>query len=383
MRQIRCICAAISASATGLLVFEAGAADRTAPILKVGHVGHDHHIALFVAADKAVRYSSRESGIYLKLVEDRKFYELTKDGRTVADIQIVQVGGGSKMPTALAQNVIDVGLGGTAAVLAAVDSGAPIRLIAPLHSKGDMFVVRPDFPAKSWADFITTAGTAQRPIRIGYKNPVAVAKVIFEGALRHEGIPFSGDMSSSDVKVHMVNVKGGSKLNASLIGGLIDGYVGNNPFPAIGAEKGLLRIVADLEDLPPGTFGNHPCCCLAANTEALTKAREAIILLLVLLLQANETINADLDSAVVSATRWIGTTATVERASIATSGYSMAVTPEWHGHMAIWVETMNSLGVLKQKLKGLTESEVGELAYDLAPLGAASRRLAKAREARK
>jgi len=382
MRQTGCICALGLASATGFLAPEAGAADRTVPILKVGHVGHDHHIALFVAADQAAQYS-RESGIDLRPVVDRKFYKLTEDGRVVADIQVVRVGGGSRMPTALAQNVIDVGLGGTAAVLSAVDSGAPVKLIAPLHSKGDMFVVRPDFPAKSWADFITAARTAQRPIRIGYKNPVAVAKVIFEHALRHEGISFSGDMSRSDVKVHMVNVKGGGKLNASLAGRLIDGYVGNNPFPAIGAEKGMLRIVAELEDLPPGTFRDHPCCCLAANTGALAEKRQAIVALLVLLLQANETINADLDSAVASATRWIGTSASVERVSIATSGYSMAVTPEWHGHMAIWVETMNSLAVLKQKLKGLTESEVGKLAYDLMPLEAASRRLAKAREARK
>ena len=346
--------------------------------VKVGHVGHDHHIALFVALDNASQYA-QESAINVKVVQDRKCYELFDKGKKVTDLEIVKVGGGSKMPTALAQNVIDVGFGGAAPTLAAVDSGAPIKLISPLHYKGDMFVVRPDFEAESWEEFVAIAKATKKPLRIGYKSPVAVAKLVFEEALKHEGIIFSGDPSLADLQVHMVNVQGGSKLNVALGSGLIDGYAGNNPFPAIAVEKQIGRIICDLEDLPPGTFRNHPCCCIAANTKALKEKSEAIVDLLMLFLQANETINSNLDKAVAAAVRWIGTSESVERMSIPTSGYSMAASAQWHQTMGKWIEAMNGLGVFRDKLKGLEPKEVPPLAYDLSLLEKARKKLAQRR----
>ena len=133
---------------------EAETLESTEPVtIIVGHVGHDHHTALFVALDNAEQFA-KESGINVKTIEEFKFYELIDKGQKVADIRIVKVGGGSKMPTALAQNVIEIGFGGVAPVLASVDSGAPVKLISPLHYKGDMFVVKPDYPAKTWTEFV-------------------------------------------------------------------------------------------------------------------------------------------------------------------------------------------------------------------------------------
>lgn len=346
--------------------------------IKLGHVGHDHHAALFVALDNASEYA-KESQIDVKVIKDRKFYELYDNGRKVADVEIVKVGGGSKMPTALAQNVIEVGFGGVAPVLASIDSGAPVKLISPLHYKGDMFVVTPDFKAKSWEEFVAIAKASERPLRIGYKNPVAVAKLIFEEALKHEGITVGGDLSQTDLQVHMVNVNGGSKLNVSMGSGLIDGYAGNNPFPAIAVEKGIGRIICDLEELPPGTFRNHPCCCIAANTNALEEKSEAIVDLLVLFLQANETINSDLKRTVASAVRWIGTSESVEQMSIPTSGYSMEPSAQWHQTMGKWMEAMNGLDIFRGKLKGLESEDVSLAAYDLSLLESARKKLAQRR----
>jgi len=346
--------------------------------LKIGHVGHDHHTALFVALDYAIEYA-KQSGISVKIVEDRKFYELLDRGGKVADLEIMKVGGASKMPTALAQDVIDVGFGGVAPVLASADSGAPVKLIAPLHYKGDMFVVKPDFLAKTWKEFVAIAKAADKPLRIGYKNPVAVAKLVFEEALKHEGITFGGDPAQTNLQVQMINVKGGSKLNVSLGSGLIDGYAGNNPFPAIAVEKNIGRIVCDLEDLPPGTFRNHPCCCIAANAKAIEEKSEAIVDLLVLLMQGSETINSDLDKAVDAAVRWIGTSKSVERMSIPTSGYSMEPSKQWHQTMGKWIEAMNRLGIFKGKLKNLNPSDAPRIAYDLSLLEKARDKLARRR----
>ncbi len=344
--------------------------------IRLGHVGHDHHTALYVAMDQAHEYAAA-SGIGVKVLEDQKFYELTEQGRKVAELQIVIVGGGSQMPTALAQNVIELGFGGVAPVLAGIDSGAPIKLVAPLHYKGDMFVVRPDFAARTWAEFVALARETRRPLRIGYKSPVACAKVIFEEALRHEGISFGGDPSQENLKVHMVNVKGGGKLNVALSAELVDGYVGNNPFPSIAIEKRIGRIVCDLEDLPPGTFRDHPCCCIAARTDAMADKEQAIVDLLVLLLQANETINSDTDKAVAAAVRWIGTSEAVERMSIPTSGYSMDVSERWYDTMGQWVATMNSLEIFRGKLKDKSPEEVAQIAYDFSLLNKAQQKVAR------
>lgn len=346
--------------------------------IKFGHVGHDHHTALFVAFDNAAEYA-KESGISVKVIEDRKSYELFDKGQKVANVEIVKVGGGSKMPTALAQGIIDIGFGGAAPTLACADGKAPVKLISPLHSKGDMFVVRPDSPIKTWDDFVRLAKSTDKPLRVGYKSPMAVAKLILEEALTHEGISYSGDLTRSDVKVHLINTKGGSKLNVSLGADLIDAYVGNNPFPSIAIEKKIGRIVCDLEDLPPGTFRDHPCCCIAANTRAIEEKSEAIVDLLVLFLQANETINSDLDKTVACTVRWIGTSESVERMSIPTSGYSMEPSAQWHQTMDKWIEAMNGLGIFRDKLKELEYEKVVQAAYDLSLLDKARKKLAQRR----
>jgi len=363
---------------TGCKQKEESEAPDAAVTLKVGHVGHDHHTALFVALDNASEFA-KQSGIDVKVVEDRKFYELLDRGRKVADLEIMKVGGASKMPTALAQDVIEVGFGGVAPVLASTDSGAPVKLIAPLHYKGDMFVVKPDFPAKTWEEFVAIAKATDKPLRIGYKNPVAVAKLVFEEALKHEGITYGGDPAQTGLQVQMINVKGGSRLNVSLGSGLIDGYAGNNPFPAIAVETGVGRIICDLEVLPPGTFRDHPCCCIAANARAIEGKSEAIVDLLVLLMQGTEAINANPDKAVTAAVRWIGTSESVEQMSIPTSGYSMEPSEQWHKTMGKWLEAMNGLGIFRGKLQDLEPTDVPRVAYDLTLLEKARNQLAQRR----
>jgi sulfonate transport system substrate-binding protein len=346
--------------------------------IRVGHVGHDHHLACFLAADNAEKYA-RETGIRLEKIRDRELYHLYDGETRLAAVEFVKVGGGSRMPTALAQGVIEVGFGGVAPVLAASDKGAPLKMISPLHQKGDMFVLRPDFPADTWKQFVAHVKKTGKPVRIGYKNPVAVAKLVFEAALRHEGIPQASRRGDAAARVILVNVKGGKKLNISLHNGMIDGYAGNNPFPAIGREKQMLKIVCPLEQLPPGTFRNHPCCCIAATTRALSEKPRAITALMVLWLQATETINQDLEVAVQAASHWIGTSAQVERNSIPTSGYAMTPDSDWRSTMGKWLEAMNHMNYFKGRLRGKSEAQVASLAYDFACLERARRRLAAAR----
>ncbi len=365
LRNCLLLCVIVLASTFSL---RGEAEKKSAVKLKIGHVGHDHHLALFIALDMANEYSKSSGGLTLQTVKDKRFYTLLKNGRKLADLEIIKVGGGSKMPTAIAQNIIDMGCGGIAPVLAMIDKAAPLKLISPLHSKGDMFVVSKNSPINTWSDFTKFAKIAKKPIRIGYKNPTSVAKIIFEDALKHEGITFSSNLSDRNVQVHLINVKGGGKLNISLANELIDGYTGNNPFPAIGEAKGLLKIISDLEDLPPGNFKNHPCCGVAASNEALKSKKEALQAILTLMRNATATIKNDPTTAAKIAARWIGTSEDVEKKSIATSGYSMTPSAEWHKTMVVWCKAMNNLGIFTNKLKGLEEDKLGKSAYDFSLL---------------
>jgi len=355
---------------------ESGSAGGELPSLTIGHVGHDHHLALFVAADHGAEFAE-ESGVELRMEKDKKLYGLYVDGEKTASIEVVRVGGGSKMPTALTQGVIDIGLGGIAPVLAAIDKGGPLKLISPLHNKGDMLVLKPDLPIDSWDGFVEYVVNSDQPVRVGYKSPMAVAKIVFEDALAHAGLDFSGDLSDTEVDVHLVNVKGGGKLNVALSQGLVLAYAGNNPFAAIAQDKGIGKVLCELESLPPGRFKNHPCCCVAANTAVLADHPEEVAAVLAALKQATDFINRDLESAAACGARWIGTSQEVEMASIPTSGYAMDDSQRWHSEMSVWLEAMNGLGLFKGALKGLDEQAVAGIAYDLKPLHEAYGRLGR------
>jgi len=161
----------------------------SAPKLTIGHVGHDHQIALFVAALDPERFKAR-CDVWLEEKKPREVYDLIEGGKVVAELHLIKVGGGSKMPAAMEKGDIDVGLGGIPSVMFFVDKGNDFKIISPLNVDGDMLLLKPEFPADDWAGFVKAVKASERPVRIGYKAPVAVAKLVFEGALDSEGIPY-------------------------------------------------------------------------------------------------------------------------------------------------------------------------------------------------
>ena len=114
---------------------------------------------------------------------------------------------------------------------------------------------------------------------------------------------------------------------------------------------------------------------MAASTGAIERKGRAIVALLTLMLQANDTINRDLDTAVSSARRWIGTSDRVERMSIPTSGYDLNPDAEWRGRIGQWVVCMQGLGILGDSLKDADTARASELVFDFSLLEKAKRRL--------
>lgn len=243
-----------------------------------------------------------------------------------------------------------------------------MKIIAPLHSKGDMLVMRPDLNLNSWKEFLDWVKKEEKQVRIGYKNPEAVATIIFQRALKEAGISYTGDKGNTQAEVLIINMKGEANLNPALQTNQIDGYVSNNPWCAIAEEKGIGRCVAELHDLPPGIFKDHPCCCIAANNEAMKKKGKLIQKFLELMAVATHYINSEPEKSAEYVARWIGTTPELERKSMATSGYSMEPDSTFLEGMWVWYQEMVNLEKIVEQLKGRTKEELAKMLYDFSAL---------------
>ncbi len=345
------------------------------PVLKVGYAGHDHQAALYVACYQAEK-TKKDCGVYLKEVDPKKHYEMYNKDKKVADVEIFKAGGGSKIPTMMSQGHFEVGFGGVAAFAFFVDKGSPMKIISPLHTKGDMLVVAPDNKVDSWDSFVAWVKEKKEPVKVGFKKPVAVAKLIFETAAKEAGLSYSSDASKKDLEILMVNMKGQKNLNPGLKNKVIDAYVANNPSCAIAENKGMGKIVADLNDLPPGIWKDHPCCGIAANTKAMEEKKDLITDFLKLIILATNYMNEQQDEiAVKDASKWLGTSIAVEKASIPTSGYTTVPSDDWKKKMYVWVDAMNDMSKFSGGLKDKKEAAVDPLLFDFSMLESAAKDL--------
>ncbi len=353
---------------------------KKTPVLKVGHVGHDHHTALYVAALNGDMFK-KDYGIYLKEVRPKTLYELYDGKKLICELELYKAGGGSKMPTAMAQGTFDVGFGGVAAVAFFTDKGTPMKIISPLHNKGDMLVVGKNLRDKTtdWKGFVDYVKKCDAPVKVGFKAPKAIALLIFQAAMDHEGIDYTYDAKNTKADVLLVNMKGAKQLNPGLRDGIIDAYVCNNPFCALAEEKNIGKCIADLNDLPPGLWKDHPCCCIGAMNDVVKEKRKQVVKFLELIVIATDYMNRDQDIAVQSASKWIGTSIAVEENSIPTSGYSTDPDEKWLQGICTWAKAMDDLGHIKGSLHKKSDKEICDTLLDLSLIKEARANVAKRR----
>lgn len=349
------------------------------PLLRVGHVGHDHQLALYVAALEGEALA-RPGGVWLREKKSREVYDLMRGREALARLHLVKVGGGSRMPAAMERGEIDVGYGGVAAVAFFRDKGLAVRILSPLQTEGDMLVVRPDAPAEDWEGFVAWVKASPRPVRVGYKAPVAVAKLIFVRALREASIPFrsqeeeAGDGPAGG-SVELVNLQGGGNMVPSLVSGAVDAFVMNQPQVSLAKVRKAGRVVAELADLPPeGLWKDHPCCCIAATEETIRGRRPALEALMTLTLAATAYIRSDPGRAAEKAAAWTKLPVEVERDSVPSIVYLAEFTPSWKKGMHTWADIMNEIGKFQGELKGRKGDAFLDLLCDTSLMDDAARR---------
>ncbi len=334
------------------------------PLLKVGHCRHDHHSAVFVSALRGEQMNELY-GIYLEPLGE-SFYALVENGQKVVEIEFVQSQGAINVPNNMIAGLFDIGFGGVIPFAASADQGSGIKIITPLHSRGDMLVVSVDNDAvNDWDSFVNWVNESDEPLIIGFKSPKAVALLIFESALTEAGIPWSMQGNPEpDSKILLFNAQGQPNLNPALQNGTVDAYVSNNPACALAEHNGIGKCVAELSDLPPGDFRNHPCCAIAATETAIAEKQDEIAASLRLFAAATDYINNNPEDAAVAAAEWIGNPVEVEEISMATSRYSMEVSLDWLENMVAILDNMRNLGAFTGPLTEKDDEINASFLYD-------------------
>lgn len=344
------------------------------PTLSVGHVGHDHQLALYVAADAGPALEERY-GVGLRPLKDREVYELVDGGRPVAQVRLLKVGGGSGMPAAMEQGDIEVGLGGLGPVAKFADRGAPLKVLAPLNNDGDALVLRPDAGAASWPEFVALARRAEKPLRVGYKAPNAVAFMILIKALDAEGLrwgPEPLDKEGRPVNVVVVNLQDDQNLLPAMEAGTVDGVVANEPYPSLLVFKGLGRRAADLSALPPpGVWKDHPCCVVAAAGKTLREKRAAVVSLLKVIVAGTDLMAVDPEAAYRAEARWTKTPPEVGRLSIPNVSFVQRPDQRWLAAVRTWVGLMQSMNLFDKGFKAGSAEDVSAQLLDLGPIAEA------------
>ncbi len=330
------------------------------PVIRVGHVGHDHQIALYIAALDGAAFRDKY-GLWLREKKPREVYDLVEGEAVLAEIHLLKVGGGSQMTASMERGEIDVGCGGVGAVVFFRDKGSPFKILCPMHTGGDMLVVRPDLPASDWPSFADFLRKTDKPMKIGYKDPVAVAKLIFVRALKEEGIscsaagPETASAPDGRTRVELVNLQGEKNMVPSLASGSIDGFVANQPHASMASHRGTGRIMADLSDLPPaGRWKNHPCCCVSANEKTIEKHRTPMKALVKLIMLATIRIKEDKQRAAALASEWTKVDLAVEKDSVSSIEYLAEFTDDWNRGLLVWGEMMDEIGKFSGAMKGRT-----------------------------
>lgn len=346
------------------------------PLIKIGHVNQDHHLALYVAAMKGELF--KESGVWLKEVRAKEMYEFWSHDNHIADFQFVITKGGSDMTNNMLAGLFDIGFGGIPAVMDVVDKDKEVKILVPLQCEGAQLVVALDNPSKNWFDFVEWVKIFNGQVKMGYKAPNAVQYVIATKALDEAGITQTEDATNIDAKVLWINQKGEENMVPNLKSKQIDAFVANQPTPAKAEVAGVGKQIEELANLPPqGMWKNNPCCMVGAKTTFIENNRSVLKDFLKLVIIATDWINQNKLEAQTIAESFIGTKTGVEEKSIPTIKFSNNPDDNWRNGLRIWSKIMNEQGKYKGKLKDISDDRVIDIVTDLSIYEEAVKELGK------
>lgn len=332
--------------------------------INFAYILSDHHAPLMVIA-KNFELFQEKFNMGLKPVTEGQFYDFYHDGNKIAQVKMIPTKKGPDVEKLVAQGSVDMAISGTQAILMSVDKGVDTQIVSPLQTAGNVFVLNKNLPMETWKDFIKNIKGSQQQFKIGMPGPHTVAAIIFRSALDHEGVSYTEDVTDKKADVLFINMKGHGNLVAALINDITQGIIGAQPFPSVTIDRGVGKLILNLQDSPPNNcWQGHACCSLEATGQFLKQEPDLSAKVMELFAAGVMLTNQDKNLAAESASSWLGINKSVETIAMESLNYSTVPTDQWRNSVYTYVQIMDKMGMFTGKLKGKRNAEIDPDVFD-------------------
>lgn len=331
------------------------------PRLNFSYIFTTHHTPFLMAMANNEEFKS--NGIWLKPVIEKEKYDLVKNGKTIARLNIIVSKSGSETATLFAQKRLDIGISSITAMMTGIDRGADIKVLTPMHVDGLGLVFPKNSKINGWDDLKAHIKSLKRPLKLGYHSPTSAPRIVIEGALKEAGLKVSSNPNDFNSDILLVNLKTTRNLIPALTGKQVDCWVGPAPYPEVAEVKHMGHIALDLSELPPdGKWKNFPCCTMGARSEIIKKHPEVIDSLVSLVRDSAKWSNENRKQMGELAGKWLGIPSeAVEKSTIV---FTTTPSENWLRGVAIYMDILNKTGKFSHSFKNKKLSDVEKELFD-------------------
>lgn len=347
---------------TAILCFGT-AASAAVPTLRVAYTITTHHEPFMAAMVLCEKFEP--TGVWLSKVVDKEKYDLYMDGKKVARLNVIVTKSGAEATSLFAQNHLDLTLNSFPAMLAGIDRGVKIKVLAPFQGDAIAMVSRNGIDVKGWKGFEKYVKDSKKPVVVGYHSPTSAPKIVFEAAMDNAGFRITGDgnATKADADIILMDLKSISNVVPALAAKQVEFAVVPAPTPEVVEASKQGNIVLQLKELPPkGKWKGFPCCCIAGTTDIIEKEPEAVRAYVKLMQVTADWSQKNKKEASAAAADWLGLAPEV--IAKAEMDFSTKVTKKWMGNAALYVDMLNKLEQMTGQLKGKKLSDVEKLVFD-------------------
>ncbi len=370
------------AAATALVglepgIFTGAKASSRVPLINFAYILSDHHAPLMVLARDWELFEEKYN-IHLKPVVENKLYDFFYNNEKIARVKLIPTKKGPDVEKLVAQGSVDMGISGTQAIIMSIDKGVKSKIIAPLQTAGNVFVLKKELPMDSWPDFVKEIKGSKSRFKIGMPGPHTVAAIIFRSALDYEGVTYTEDVADRKADILFINMKGHGNLVAALSYNITEGIIGAQPFPSVTINRGVGKFIINLQDVPPDKqWYGHACCSVEATESFMAGNRDLLTRMMELLVLGVNMTNDDKSLTARACSSWLGVEEAVEKLAMSSLSYSTTPTSRWTESVYTYVKIMDRMNMFNGELRGKRGQELDPLLFDFQYTEAAEKGLVR------
>ncbi|RLB83137.1 MAG: hypothetical protein DRH17_03535 [Deltaproteobacteria bacterium] len=334
------------------------------PNINFAYILSDHHAPLMVLAKEWELFQERYK-IYIKPVTEHKLYDFFYDGSKIAKVKLIPTKKGPDLEKLVAQGSVDMGISGTQAIIMSIDKGVKTKIISPLQTAGNVFVLKKGLPMNNWNEFVKEIKGSKSQFKIGMPGPHCVATIVFRSALDHEGVSYTEDVTNRKADILFINMKGHGNLISALANRITEGIIGAQPFPSVTINRGLGKLILNLQDVPPNKrWYGHACCSVEATEKFMERDRDLLLKMMELIVLGVNAANGNKAMTARACSSWLGVEEAVEKVAMPTLNYTTIPSSQWTDSVYTYVKIMDEMNMVTQKLRGKRGKELEPLVFD-------------------